>query len=176
MSLKSKSSPKFHTKSSTQKFKNPLESHISFVKNVSILLTQGSFLLSKNCVNSGEYKAPCKLVAVLHDCASKTRNSSKAHGLQEAWYIDVFPRIVCIAIFDTFARKWPEHANLGGGKRCYQFTHKMRKHAKNAVFGYKKGSKFESDIGSRSATQTLCIVIFSTFVWKWPEHTYLRGG
>ena len=69
----------------------------------------------------------------------------------------------CIVIFATFAWKWLEHGYLGGGEHYYQFTHKLRKNTQNTVFDYKKGSKFESDIGLRSAAQIFCIVIFTTF-------------
>ena len=129
-----------------------------------LLLGRGWFLLSKNCVNSNEDKAPCKLVAVLHGWASKTRNSSKAHRLQEAWYIDVFTKILCVNTFASFAWNWPEHANLGGKKHCYQFTHKLRKNTKNTVFSYKKGSKTKSENKKIFFDPKLYIESFCTFV------------
>ena len=61
------------------------------------------------------------------------------------------------------------------GKYYNQFTHKLPKNTENTVLGYKNGSKFESDIRSRSTTQKFYIVIFATFAWKWPEHAHFAG-
>ena len=46
---------------------------------------------------------------------------------------------------------------------------------KNTILGYKKGSKLKSDKWNMSATQTLWVVSFVTFVIRWAEHTS-RGG
>ena len=40
------------------------------------------------------------------------------------------------------------------------------KKGENTVFGYKKGSKFNFDIGFGSATPKLYMVIFTTFLPK----------
>ena len=45
--------------------------------------------------------------------------------------------------------------------------------SKNTVLGYKKWSKSKGDIGFESATQTLCILIFTTFSRKSLEHGHL---
>ena len=57
----------------------------------------------------------------------------------------------------------------------YCFMHKYVKKHENTVFGYKKGSKFDSDIGFGSATPKLCMVIFTTFLPKWLEHWKPEG-
>ena len=50
------------------------------------------------------------------------------------------------------------------------------KNHENTVLGYKKGSKLNSDKWSMSATQTLWVVSFVTFVIRWAEHTSRGGG
>ena len=50
------------------------------------------------------------------------------------------------------------------------------KMSKNTVLGYKKGLKFQSDIGFEFGTPNLYILIFITFLLKWPEPWYLKGG
>ena len=46
----------------------------------------------------------------------------------------------------------------------------VQKTHQNTVFGYKKGSKPNFDIGFGSATPKLYIDIFTTFLPKWLEH------
>ena len=46
----------------------------------------------------------------------------------------------------------------------------------NTVFGYKKGSKSDLDIGSKSATLELYMNIFTTFIPRWSEHRKPEGG
>ena len=46
----------------------------------------------------------------------------------------------------------------------------------NTVFGYKKGSKSDLDIGSKSATLELYMNIFTTFFPRWSEHRKPEGG
>ena len=58
----------------------------------------------------------------------------------------------------------------------YCFMHKYVKKHENTGFGYKKGSKFDSDIGFGSATPKLYMVIFTTFLPKWLEHWKPEGG
>ena len=52
---------------------------------------------------------------------------------------------------------------------------KLKKH-ENTVLDYKKGSKLKSDKWNMSATQTLWVVSFVTFVIRWTEHTSRGGG
>ena len=53
---------------------------------------------------------------------------------------------------------------------------KRWKKRQNTVFGYKKGSKLNSEIGIGSTTQKLCLNIYVTFSSKWLEHTCRGGG
>ena len=53
---------------------------------------------------------------------------------------------------------------------------KTLKKRQNTVFGYKKGSKLKSNIGSESATPKLYMNIFTTFFPKWSQHRKPEGG
>ena len=76
--------------------------------------------------------------------------------------LDAYKAHMAKGDFEAFGRPL-RNSSRYSGKQCYRSTRKLSKNIKNTVFGYKKGSNFESDIGSRSATQTLYIVIFATF-------------
>ena len=52
---------------------------------------------------------------------------------------------------------------------------KTLKKRQNTVFGYKKGSKLKSNIGSESATPKLYMNIFTTFYPKWSQHRKPEG-
>ena len=58
----------------------------------------------------------------------------------------------------------------------YCFLEKRKKTGQNTVFGYKKGSKFNLEIGSKSATPKLCMNIFTTFFPKCSQHRKPEGG
>ena len=51
----------------------------------------------------------------------------------------------------------------------------VKKMGQNTVFGYKKGSKSDLDIGSKSATLELYMNIFTTFFPRWSEHRKPEG-
>ena len=53
---------------------------------------------------------------------------------------------------------------------------KTFKKGQNTVFGYKKGSKCDLDIGSRSATPKMYMNILTTFFPKCSEHRKPEGG
>ena len=58
----------------------------------------------------------------------------------------------------------------------YCFLEKRLKKGQNTVFGYKKGSKFDLEIGSKSATPKLCMNIFTTFFPKCSQHRKPEGN